>query len=175
MWFLSAIGTQQSCRTIAAKLLKAVPEAAVLQPNRAAAEAGIPWHFNMLRAPDCPSPWTFSVKRLPESHASHLLIVPQAALHDQTDPLFLLLAPDYGEPDQDRMAQLHCTYLDHRTREPIHPSWAPWLWNRALRTAETHRLAGTGRAAFLCTPDFQRLSLDISTALADGELAILNS
>lgn len=170
LWFLSAVGTQQSCRTIAAKLLKQNPDNAALMPNRAAAQEDMPWHFNVRRSPECESPWTFSVKRLPASRAWHLLMLPQLALHNRQDPTFLLLSPDLKQPDEPRLAALHCDYLDQRTREPIHPSWADWIWRRALRTSEAARLPGTGRAAFLCQPDYDRLSLDISTALATGRL-----
>ena len=172
LWFLSAVGTQQSCRTIAAKMLKQNPENAVLQPNWAATKAGLKWHFNAGRAHDCPTPWTFSVKRLPESRAWHLVMTPLMALHNRQEPEFLLLAPDYGENDPERLAQFHYAYLDRRTREPLHPSWAGWLWERALRLGEALLLDGTGRRAYLCCPDYDRQSLDISRAVANRELTI---
>ena len=175
LWFLSAVGTQQSCRTIAARMLKQAPDNAVLQPNKAAATAGMTCHFNARRAHDCMTPWTFSVKRLPQSRAWHLVMTPLMALHDRQEPhflLLLLLAPDYGEDDSERLAQLHFAYLDRRTREPLHPSWADWLWERALRLGEALLLDGTGRPAYLCRPDYNRQSLDVSMAVADRELTV---
>ena len=172
VWFLSAVGTQQSCRTIAARMLKANPENAVLQPNRAAAAAGLIWHFNARRAHDCVTPWTFSVKHLPQSRAWHLVMTPLMALHYRQEPDFLLLAPEYGANGQQPLARLHHLYLDRRTREPLHPSWAGWLWERALRLGEALLLDGTGRPAHLCRPDYNRQSLDISRAIADGELTV---
>ena len=175
IWFLSAVGTQQSCRTIAAKMLKQNPENAVLQPNRAATKAGLKWHFNAGRAHDCPTPWTFSVKRLPESRAWHLVMTPLMALHNRQEPEFLLLAPDYGENDPERLAQLHYAYLDRRTREPLHPTWASWLWQRALQRSEAVLLDGLGRRAYLCKPDHEALSLDVSIAVADRELTVVTA
>ena len=172
LWFLSAVGTQQSCRTIAAKLLKLVPDNAVLQPNRAAAEAGLPWHFNTRRANSCPTPWTFSVKQLPESRAWHLVVTPLMALHDRNEPQFLLLAPEYGTPDPETLARLHYTFIDRRTREPVHPTWAQWLWENAIHQEETRLLPGIGRRAYLCQPDYDRLSIKISTAVANGTLTV---
>ncbi len=172
LWFLSAVGTQQSCRTIAAKMLKANPENAVLQPNRAATAAGLSWHFNARRAHDCITPWTFSVKRLPQSRAWHLVLTPLMALHNRQEPHFLLLAPEYGANDRQLLAKFHHLYLDRRTREPLHPAWAGWLWQRALRLGEALLLDGTGRRAYLCRPDYNRQSLDVSMAVADRELTV---
>ena len=172
VWFLSAVGTQQSCRTIAARMLKANPENAVLQPNRAATAAGLSWHFNARRAHGCITPWTFSVKRLPQSRAWHLVMTPLMALHNRQEPGFLLLAPEYGANGQQLLAKFHHLYLDRRTREPLHPSWAGWLWERALRLGEALLLEGTGRQAYLCRPDYNRQSLDISRAVADRQLTV---
>ena len=172
LWFLSAIGTQQSCRTMAARMLKPYPDNAALQPNRAAIALAEPWHFNVHKAQDCPSTWTFTIKRLQDSRAWHLVITPLLALHNNPHDQFLLLSPDYGDPDPGRLSQLHYLYLDRRTREPLHPSWAPWLWNHALQTGETKLLDGYGRRAYLCAPNYDLLALEISDAIAAGDLTV---
>ena len=68
LWFLSAVGTQQSCRTIAAKMLKPNPDVAQLGPNSPEAVDDFPWHSHVVRSPDCKSKWTFTVKRLSLIH-----------------------------------------------------------------------------------------------------------
>lgn len=170
IWFLSAVGTQQSCRTIAAKMLKPMPDNAVLHPNRAATREQWPWHFTTARDPDCPSPWTFTVKRLPETRAWHLVITPLIALYNRQEPEFLLLSPTRDEPEAETLAALHYAYIDRRTREPIHRAWADWLWARALDRKEAIRLDGTGRPAWLCNPDMALLASNISEAILQGEL-----
>ena len=152
-------------------MLKPTPENAVLHPNRAATDLKWPWHFNVGRDAECPTPWTFTVKRLPESHAWHLLLAPLLAFHNNQADQFLLLSPSIDEAPDDEMAQLHYTYVDRRTREPIHPTWAPWLWHRALALKEATILEGTGRNAWLCDPDYPRMAREISAAIVNGELS----
>ena len=170
MWFLSAVGTQQSCRTIAAKMLKATPENAVLHPNQAATKEQWPWRFNVARHPGCPPGWASQVKRLPETRAWHLVILPRIAEYNRDEPQFLMLSPTEDLPGTKTLAALHYRYVDRRTREPIHPSWAEWLWDRALRQEEAVRLDGTGHPAWLCAPDMPLLAKDISEAIAQGLL-----
>lgn len=170
IWFLSAVGTQQSCRTIAAKMIKPTPDNAVLHPNQAAAREQWPWHFTTARDPDCPSPWTFTVKRLPETRAWHLIITPLIALYNRQEPQFLLLSPTRDEPEPATLAALHYAYIDRRTREPVHRDWADWLWARALDRKEAVRLDGAGRPAWLCNPDMDLLASGISEAILQGDL-----
>lgn len=151
-------------------MLKPSPSNAVLQTNRAATAEKWPWHFTVARDPDCPSPWTFTVKRLPETKAWHLVVTPVAALYNHAEPQFLLLSPSNEEPESAIMAKLHYTYLDRRTREPLHRSWTDWLWSRALERKEALILEGTGRPAWLCTPDMTLLATEISEAIAGGAL-----
>lgn len=172
LWFLSAVGTHQSCRTIASRILKSKPDNAVLQPNPMAKDAGYPWHFNTSRANDYTHGWTFSTKRLPESRAYNLVVIPLIAIHNRTEPQFILLSPDRDQPDPATMAALHYRYLDSRTSEPLHPSWAPWLWERAIIRREATLLEGIGRPVFKCDPDYDDLSLSVSRAIAAGELTV---
>ena len=151
-------------------MLKPSPDNAVLQPNRAATAENWPWHFSTARDPDCATPWTFTVKRLPESRAWHLVMTPTMALYNNESPKFLLLSPTLGQPPQDQLTRLHYSYLDRRTREPLHHSWHSWLWQRAIDRKENTVLEGTGRLAWLCEPDYQALAQDISDAIAAGEL-----
>jgi hypothetical protein len=71
-------------------------------------------------------------------------------------------------------AALHYRFLNRRVALPLHPSWADWLWQRALRTSEARPLESYGMETYHCAPDEESLGSDLSAAIRDGALRIVD-
>ena len=67
---------------------------------------------------------------------------------------------------------LHYRFLNRRVALPLHPSWADWLWERALRTGEARALESLGVEAYRCIPDEAALGSDLTAAIRRGALKL---
>ena len=103
--------------------------------------------------------------RLPSSRGWHMMIYTRMAEYSFDRKEFLLLA---REPEE--APSLHHRFLDRRISLPMHESWAPWLWTRGTKTGAIKEMQSAGISGFLCTPDEQKLSEDVSSAVATGTL-----
>lgn len=135
-------------------------------------------------APEGPRGWPAPVVKLRQSQLSHCLIHPRSAGfgHDRTD--FLLIPrldprgaeaaadPTAAERAREELVEQYFRFLNRRVDTPLHPSWAAWLWERALRREEAVELASYGLAAYRCTPDLAALAVDVPAAVADGTLTV---
>lgn len=70
---------------------------------------------------------------------------------------------------------LHYRFLNRRLDLPLHPSWATWLWERALRTREAVPLESRGLCAYRCVPNPEGLAEDITSAVGRGSLRIVEA
>lgn len=157
LWFLSLLGTAGSVKALWARLLKG--EVATLgggMPQRA--------RFCTLRDEGTGS-WRFLTATLPRSAGYHGVLLPEAARFHGDRPDFLLLA----RADDDTAA-LHYRFLNHRLDLPLHPTWADWLWARALDCGEAVALEAHDLAAYHCAPDADKLSAALSMAVRAGVL-----
>jgi hypothetical protein len=95
--------------------------------------------------------------------------VPEVALFATECSEFLLL-----ERGTDDAARLHYRFLNRRVSLPLHPSWAEWLWERALRTGEARALESFGVGGYRCIPDEVALGSDITAAIRRGALTLVD-
>ena len=93
------------------------------------------------------------------------VLVPEIALYATDRPEFLLLR----RPSDDA-AMLHYRFLNRRVLLPLHPTWAQWLWERALRAGEARLLESRGMEAYRCAPDEASLSTDLTEAIQQRTL-----
>lgn len=110
--------------------------------------------------------------------------------HQHEQPCFLLLVPGAKAHDDLFLHRLHFAFLDRRVPWPLHPQWASYLWQRAIRTGESEPLRVWGyvppasppdttlfspplMAAYLCRPQLAALAADLSRSLAHGTLSRL--
>src|SRR5690606_25217793 len=110
--------------------------------------------------------WRFFRGRLPSGSVTHGILVPELASFPSEKRDFLLLPRSEGEAPA-----LHYRFLNRRFDLPLHPTWADWLWRRALECEETEPLKSFGVIAYRCWPNPSRLQEDIVTGLMSGELA----
>ncbi|MFN8472130.1 MAG: hypothetical protein U0822_08080 [Anaerolineae bacterium] len=159
LWFLSLLGSQQAVRALWARLIKG--EVATLSTEILGTA-----RFCAL-APEGPQGWRFFTASLPMAAGFQGVLVPRIACytHDRLD--FLLLprqAQDAG--------LLHYRFLNRRLDLPLHPTWADWLWQRALRAEEAVALETMGIFAYRCDPDVEALAADLCEAVARGALGV---
>lgn len=159
LWFISLLGNQQSVRALWARLLKR--EAAVLSE-----ESFTGGRFAAL-ATTTGTHWRFHVTRLAVSGATHGMLVPEVALYAGEAADFLLLARD-----EDAAPLLHYRYLTRRLDVPLHPSWADWLWERAVASGEARPLDTLGIHAWRCVPDVDALTTALGRALRGHWIAV---
>lgn len=157
IWFLSLLGNQQSIRALWARLVKG--EMAYLAEDQFA--GGVPYWLAQAVRRQC----RFHVTRLPRTGAHHALLVPDAALYAAEQQDFLLLARTPAEAPL-----LHYRFLNRRVDLPLHPSWAEWLWERALRAEEARELEAVGIHAYRCSPDPAELAAALGRALRGHRL-----
>jgi hypothetical protein len=158
LWLISLLGSQQSVKALWAQLVKG--ETATLNTGAGGAR------FCVL-APQGPRAWRFFRASFPASSGYHGVLVPEAALFAEESPEFLLL-----KRDTDDAARLHYRFLNRRVALPLHPTWAEWLWERALRTGDTQMLESFGMEAYRCMPDEAALGSDITAAIRGGALSV---
>ncbi len=162
LWFLSLLGPQESVKALWARLVKGEMATMSLEALGSA-------HFCSL-APEGPRAWRFYTANLRAAAAYHALLVPEAALYGGDRRDFLLLV---RQPEEAPM--LHYRFLNRRLDLPLHPSWATWLWERALRVGEAIPLESRGLCAHRCVPNPEQLGVDLGTALREGILGLIES
>lgn len=135
-------------------------------------------------ASEGPRGWPAPVVKLRESPLSHCLIHPRSAHygHDRTDFLLVprldargteaAIDPAVAARACEELVEQHYRFLNRRIDTPLHPSWAAWLWERALRRGEAVELESYGLAAYRCTPDTATLAADVPEAVANGALTV---
>lgn len=159
LWFVSLLGPQEAVRALWARLIAG--ETAVLTP---ADPTGA--RFCTL-APEGPRGWRFFTAGLRAVAGYHGVLVPDAARYTAERLDFLLLPQQHGEA-----AGLHYRFLNRRLDLPLHPWWAEWLWERALRTGEAVALESHGVRAYRCIPNADVLAADLGIAVRQGTLGI---
>jgi hypothetical protein len=158
LWFVSLLGSQQSVKALWARLVKG--EMGTLTVG------DIDAHFCTL-APEGVRAWRFFRASLPASGGYHGLLVPEVALFTAERRDFLVL-----KRPADDVAKLHYRFLNRRVALPLHPSWADWLWDRALRSGEARVLESYGLGAYRCLPDEGALASDLAAEIRQGTLRL---
>ncbi|MCC6175646.1 MAG: hypothetical protein IT305_10115 [Chloroflexi bacterium] len=158
LWLVSLLGSQQAVKALWAQLIQG--ETATLSNDHGSSR------FCVL-APEGARGWRCFRASLPASGGYHGLLVPELALFTAEHTDFLLLR----RPDDD-VATLHYRFLNRRVILPLHPSWADWLWNRALRSGEARTLESRGLDAYRCVPDEAALAADLAADIRRGVLSI---
>jgi len=158
LWLVSLLGSRQAVKALWAQLIKG--ETATLSPASGSAR------FCAL-APEGARSWRFFRASLPAASAYHVVVVPEMALYAAERSDFLLLR----RPDDDA-ALLHYRFLNRRAMLPLHPTWADWLWKRALRTGEARALESRGLEAYRCVPDEAALAVDLTAAIRQGAVGL---
>ncbi len=162
LWFLSLLGSQQAVRALWARLIKgevATLSTEVLGTSRFCA-----------LAPEGPQGWRLFTATLPTAAGFQGVLVPRIACytHEQLD--FLLL-PRQSED----AALLHYRFLNRRLDLPLHPTWADWLWQRALRGGEVVPLEALDPLAYRCQPNVEALAADLTEAVRGGTLGVADT
>ena len=160
LWLVSLLGSQQAVKALWAQLIKG--ETATLSPASGGAR------FCAL-APEGARSWRFFRASLPAASAYHGVVVSEMALYSAERSDFLLL-----RRTDDDAALLHYRFLNRRVMLPLHPTWAEWLWERALRTGEARVLESRGPEAYRCVPDETALAVDLTAAIRQGSLGLAN-
>jgi len=162
IWFLSLLGHQQSVKAIWARLLK--HEVATVNGDA----SGVP-SWCALATGETGS-WHLLTASLAGSAGYHGMLVPTIARATGDGASFLLLPRV-----QDDVAALHYTFLNRRLDLPLHPSWADWLWTRALRHGDAEELDAVGVSAYHCQPDVGGLAHDLCAAVKAGVLRVADT
>ena len=160
LWLLSLLGPQESVKALWARLVKG--EMATLSFE------GLGSAHLCALAPEGPRAWRFYTANMRAAAGYHGVLVPEAALYGGERPDFLLLV---RQPQEAPM--LHYRFLNRRLDLPLHPAWASWLWDRALRTGEAVALESRGLRAYRCLPNPEKLAADLGAALLEGVLGLL--
>lgn len=158
LWLISLLGSQQAVKALWAHLIKG--ETATLTSSGGSA------HFCTL-APEGARNWRFFKASLPAASAYHGILVPELAVFSAERSEFLLL-----RRAADDVAMLHYRFLNRRVTLPLHPSWAPWLWERSLRIGEARALESRGLDAYRCLPDEAVLAADLTEAIGKRMLRL---
>lgn len=161
LWLISMLGSQQAVKALWAQLIKGETATLSIAGGRA--------QFCALTS-EGPRAWRFFKAPLPTSGGYHGLLVPEVALFMAERPEFLLLRRGADDP-----ATLHYRFINRRVTLPLHPTWADWLWARALRTGEARRIEALGPEAYRCTPDEAALAADLTAAIKRGELGLADA
>jgi hypothetical protein len=158
LWVVSLLGSQQAVKALWAQLIKG-DTATLSDPGAGARFCTLP--LQATRS------WRFFRASLPASSGYHGILVPEVALFATECPEFLIL-----KRGGDDAARLHYRFLNRRVSLPLHPSWAEWLWERALRTGEARALKSFGMETYRCIPDEAALGSDLTAAIRDGALLL---
>jgi hypothetical protein len=162
LWFLSLLGSQQAVKALWARLVRG--DVATM---RFPAPGGLGRARFCALAPEGPRRWRFYTAGLPASAGYQGVLVPEAARFSTERAEFVLLPRNIEEAPA-----LHYRFVNRRLDVPIHPAWARWLWERALRTGEAVPLEAAGLLAYRCAPIVEPLASDLSAAVRRGELDI---
>ena len=157
IWFLSLLGPQEAVRAIWARLIKGETATIALEAMGTA-------RFCTL-APEGPRRWRFFSASLRTVAGYHGVLVPEAARY-LAERIDFVLLPRSAE----QAASLHYRFLNRRLDLPLHPLWASWLWERAIRSGETVRLDSWGVHAYRCHPNPELLAHDLGEAVRQHAL-----
>ena len=159
LWFVSLLGRQEAVKALWARLIKG--EVATLATETLGSA-----RFCSL-APEGPGAWRFLTAGLPHAAAYQGVLLPECARFLADRPDFLLLPRAGDDP-----AALHYRFLNRRLDLPLHPSWAAWLWARALDCGEARPLEAHGLTAYRCVPDAAALAAALTPAVHRGVLRV---
>lgn len=178
LWLLSLLGPQQAVKALWVRLVRGELATMRMDDTDTYEEIGGPGQGGLADAratrvrfcalaAEGPRRWRLFAASLPASAGYHGLLVPDAALIGADRPDFLIFP---REPQE--ASALHYRFLNRRQDLPLHPAWAAWLWDRALRSGEAVRLESRGSLAYRCMPDTQVLAGNLSAAVQRGELRV---
>lgn len=159
LWFLSLLGSQEAVKALWARLVKGETATMALEHMGTARFCAL--------APEGPRRWRFFTASLRTVAAYQGVLVPEAALYTAERRDFLIL-PRVA----DDAAALHYRFLNRRLDLPLHPLWAPWLWERGLRAGETVALESLGIEAYRCAPSPEALATELGEAIRCGALRV---
>ncbi len=166
LYFLSLLGSQTAIKAMAAELMKQPPGTGFLQ--RGTPMHGIQLGYKSFKIPShTTGTWTAKITRLPASRGYHGMVYTKTAEHGYDNNNFLLLARD-----QDELPDLYYRFLNKRSSLPMHPSWAPWLWGRAVRIHEAEKLTSAGVTAYWCMFNEELLKIDLTFGITHHELPL---
>src|SRR5581483_6086294 len=159
VWFLSLLGPQEAVKAVWARLIKGETATMALEQLGTARFCAL--------APEGPRRWRFLTASLRTVAGYHGVLVPEAAryLAERADFLLLPRSSEEATP-------LHYRFLNRRLDLPLHPLWAPWLWERGLGAGETMALQSLGTQAYRCVPRPEALATDLGDALRRGALPV---
>ena len=164
LYFMSLVGPHTSIQAIAAAIVKKHPDTAYFIKGTEA--TGFEGNYMTTRpAVHTEGTWTVKHQKLPRGLGWHGMVYTKMAEYEYNRSSFVILTQDLNNVEE-----LHFRFIDKRSPLPLHPSWATWLFDRGLLTAEIRKLESTGIYAYLCTPNFDELRKRISTAVRHGEL-----
>jgi hypothetical protein len=177
LWLVSLLASRQAVEAIWAALVTgktALLSTRALGPARPCA-----------LAPEGPRGWPSPIVKLRESALAHGLIHPRSAhyAHDRADFLLVPRLDPRGAESVDPLVAArawaalttqHFRFLNRRVDTPLHPAWATWLWERAVRRGEAAELDSYGLAAYRCAPDVAALTADVQAGIRAGDLPVLS-
>ena len=165
--FLSIVGSQVALRALWARLLKG--ELATVLPNGPLDRAS----FATL-GPEGAGGWRAHAAALPSAGGHQLALFPASSFFLAERDDFVLIPPPRGSARGVPLATRHFRFLNRRVDLPLHPTWADWLWERALRQGEAAALEtyGLDGRAYRCAPNPKHLRADLSAAVASGALTV---
>jgi len=159
VWFLSLLGPQEAVKAVWARLIKGETATMSLEHLSTARFCAL--------APEGPRRWRFLTASLRTVAGYHGVLVPEAARYTAERADFLLLPRSSEEA-----APLHYRFLNRRLDLPLHPLWAPWLWERGMRNGEIVALESWGVHAYRCLPDSEALAGELGEAVRHGSLPL---
>ena len=110
-------------------------------------------------------PETFVSRTRRTGEVTHAMLL--RAPRSLTAQSFLVLVRD----DEDPMLRFH-RVCDGLVTTPLHPTWAPWLWQWATQSGALHALESVGCRAWQGCVDEGQLEQALHDALANGLLCI---
>lgn len=166
-WFLSLVGSQVALRAVWARLLKG--EQATVLVDGPLGRAS----FATL-GPEGAGGWRAHAAALPSAGGHQLALFPASSFFLAERDDFIVIPPPRRSLRGVPLPTRHYRFLNRRVDLPLHPTWAAWLWERALRQGEATALEtyGLDGPAYRCAPNPARLRADISAAVASGALTV---
>lgn len=159
VWFLSLLGPQEAVKAVWARLIKGETATMSLEHLSTARFCAL--------APEGPRQWRFLSASLRTVAGYHGMLVPEAARYTAERADFLLLPRSSEEA-----APLHYRFLNRRLDLPLHPSWAPWLWERGMRNGEIVALESWGVHAYRCLPNSEGVAAELGEAVRRRSLPL---
>jgi len=162
LWFLSLLGSQQAVRALWARLIKGEVATVSTEVMGMARFCAL--------TPEGPQGWRFFTASLPAAAGFQGVLIPRIACYTHDHLAFLLLPRQVED-----VPLLHYRFLNRRLDLPLHPTWANWLWQRALRTEEAVALEAMSILAYRCHPNVAALAADLTEAVRREVLDVLDA